>query len=96
MAAKWSDDIGKGLDIEAKRIAMESLQKFEEMAIAFAAKILNTSPIGVQESEGEYKANWQISPVQNDTILIGKSKNGLSYSQSNLRGFFTRYEGGRT
>lgn len=90
--AKWSDDIGKGLETEVREIAKRQLAKFEIEAITFAANVINTSPIGVQESEGEYQANWQISPVRNDRVLIGSRKNGIEYANSQIRGFFTSYE----
>lgn len=87
--ANWYDEIGKGLEIEAMKVAKESIDEVVEEFITFSAKVINSSPVGVQDSEGQYKGNWQVNDVENNTIMTkNPNANGLQIAKTGLLGKF--------
>lgn len=92
MPKSWPDNIGEDLETLAFEVVEEKLKKFERLVIRTAAKIINKSPIGVQESEGNYQANWQISVIDNNFELAGSRKNGFAYANSQINGKFSLTE----
>jgi len=84
--AKVTYDFEDELRIDAVDIAEEMIGKFEKAVVEFASTVINKSPIGIEDSEGNYQANWQIASKENDNVLDGRFKAGVAYSKSKLEG----------